>query len=215
MMTDHEVIQAADHIEEAVFLLVDMESMMGQNMHIYVPTEGLVLHNAEPILPAHVLMNYSHNMYEVFENFECSVNLGMYTWLKYKIEGKPEKTENTMLRSESNDRSIILSTNAGSDKVVQIKRAYKNGEFKMQQLGTPECEEYLFLRSLEEDDFTMNALMFQYEWRRRYGRNIVLRMGRDPVQTCSLILQTVKGAYDKFIEYSSNPENATSFGTIQ
>lgn len=213
-MTDHEVIQAADHIEEAVFMLVDMESMMGQKMKIYVPAPGLVLHNDEPINQAHVLMNYSQNMYEVFENCECSVNLGMYTWLKYKIEGKPEKTANTMLRSEANDRSIILSTNAGSDKVVQIKRAYKNGEFKMQELGTPECDEYLFLNSLEQDDFTMNVLMFQYEWRRRHGRNIVLRMGRDPVQTSSLILQTVKGAYDKFIEYSSNPENDTSFRTI-
>jgi len=214
MMTDREVIQAADYVEEAVFLLVEMEEMMGQKMKIYVPADGLILHNEEPVNQAHVLINYSNNMYEVFDNCECSVNLGMFTWLKYKIDGKAEKTANTMLRSESNKYSIILSTNAGSNDIVKLVRASMNVKYEMHKIGTPECDEYLFLRSLEEEDFEMNVLLFMYEWRRRYGRNIVLRIGRDPVQTCSLILQTVKDAYEKYIEYSRNPENDTSFRTI-
>lgn len=215
MMTDHEVIQAAEHIESAIDILVDMESMMGPKMKIYVPAPGLVVHDDEKISLSHVLINYSHNQHAILDNLESSVNLGMYTWLSYKQNGNERHTTNTMLQTSSNQNSIILSTNSGSEKSSKIVRTSFNNEFDMHKLGTPECDEYLFLNSLVYDDFTMNALMFQYEWRRRYGRNIILRIGRDPVQTCSLILQTVKGAYDKFIEYSSNPENATSFGTIQ
>lgn len=216
MMSDREVIQAADYIEEAVFLLVEMESMMEQNMKIYVPCSGLVIHNEEEDNQAQVLINYSRNSttYYVSDISDCSVNLGLFTWLKYKIDGKSEKKDNTMLRTQSNKYSMILSTNSASEKVVRMNRGNVNDEFKMQGAGTPECDEYLFLSSLEYDDFTMNALMFQYEWRRRYGRNIVLRIGRDPVQTCSLILQTVKDAYEKYVEYSRDPKNPKSFGTV-
>lgn len=210
MMLEHEVIEAADNIEAAIGILGEMQAIVGDNMKIYVPDKGLAVH-VEDAKNLHILFNYTYKMN--YADSECSVNLGMRTWLKYRNDNMSDKRDNTMMQPTPN--GIILSTNNDSDKVIRWTRLGQNGIFNMHEIGTPECDEYLFLRSLEEDDYTMNVLMFQYEWRRRHGMNIVLRLGSDPVHTCSLILQTVKDVYEKYIGYIGNPENDPSVRAIQ
>ena len=208
-MTDHEVVQAADHIEAALELLLDIESNVGRNHKIYGSVFDLKVHNGEDEDRSHVLFNYNMNTsFASEEQIYSSINVGLFTWLQFNNARRAKHTTNTMLRTPSNHGSILLSTNAGSDKVSKIKRTELNGVFEIQKLGTPECDEYLFLNSLEQDDFTMNALMFQYEWRRRYGMNIVVRLGANPVQTCSSIEKIAREVYAEFLKPSSNsPSN--------
>ena len=208
MMTDHEVIQAADHVEAALELLLDIEHNVGRNIKWYTPVYDLQVHNGEDENRSHVLFNYNVNTsFASDEHIYSSINVGLFTWLQFNNTRRSKHTSNTMLRTESNDCSILMSTNAGSDKVSKIIRTQLNQEFEIHKLGTPECDEYLFLKSLEQDDFTMNALMFQYEWRRRYGMNIVLRIGRDPLQTCSSIEKIAREAYAEYIKPSINPSS--------
>lgn len=200
MMSDREVIQAADSVEVALECLMELGSVSDMRTKIYGDVYNLQVHNGEDPDVSHVLLNNSDNSYGASYSGEFiynSVNVGLFTWLQYNINSRAKHTSNTMLRTHSNNCSIVMSTNAGSNDISKIKRTQLNEVFEMQKLGTPECSEYLFLRSLEQDDFTMNALMFQYEWRRRYGMNIVLRIGKDPVQTCSNIEQIARDAYEK------------------
>lgn len=206
MMSDQEVIQAADHIESALELLLDIEYNVGRNMKWYAAVYDLQVHNGEDEDRSHALFNYNVNTsFASDDHMYSSINVGLFTWLQINNTRRSKHTTNTMLRTPSNNGSILLSTNAGSEKVSKIIRTQMNKEFEMQKLGTPECDEYLFLNSLEQDDFTMNALMFQYEWRRRYGMNIVLRLGSNPVQTCSSIESIAREVYAEYLRPRSNP----------
>ena len=206
MMTDHEVVQAADHIEAALELLLDIESKVGRNIKWYAGVHDLRVHGSEDAEQSHALFNYNVNTsFASDEHIYSSINVGLFTWLQINNTRRSKHTTNTMLRTQSNHGSILLSTNAGSEKVSKILRTQMSKEFPMQKLGTPECDEFLFLNSLEQDDFTMNALMFQYEWRRRYGMNIVVRLGRDPVQTCASIEKIAREVYAEYLRPSSNP----------
>lgn len=199
-MSDHEVVQAADHISVALECLIELGNVSDARTKIYGSVYDLQVHNGEDPDVSHVLLNNSDNSYGSSYSGEFiynSVNVGLCTWLQYNINSRAKHTSNTLLRPDSNNCSILMSTNAGSNDISRIRRSQMNEVFEMQKLGTPECSEYLFLRSLEQDDFTMNALMFQYEWRRRYGMNIVLRIGVNPVQTCFSIEQIARDAYEK------------------
>lgn len=204
MMTNSEVQQAADSIEEVIEKMIELDEIVGYGGKLYVPSPELCIHvHDEEQIQSHVLNQYNSSTGGV--NLESSINYGLNTWFQYDEWFKPKHHTNTILKTRTNHRSVLLCTNTSSD-YANYGFSMMNHicEFELQKLGTPDADEYFFLKCMEYDDLVINALLFMSEWKSRSGANIVLRLGTNPVQICAALSRIAREAYDEYDRFTGN-----------
>lgn len=205
-MTDHEVIQAADSVEEAIQYMLMCEEKCHNGAGFSFQTIRPTFTEPTSILsamckreyPISARINLNHRSSPYGEYTTSDINADLSTWLKYRDDFSSNYAACTILRASngSGNLSIALSTNLNAKKIIPDAKMRQGFEpCSMYALGTDEAELSLFQQSLIYDDYVMNALIFQYEWRRRKGRNIELRLGVDPVQTCAELSRIARGVY--------------------
>lgn len=210
MLSNEEVVLAADAIERAYATMLEIDRIAGLDSTYNTSSNILNVHNThkgQHIAKVHdmdlVVRNQESGFYHK-DSKNSSVSVGMYAWFQYGDIISTRK-ENTILKTRTNNMSSLLRTRSNSNTISFEQPGSPSTVFEFHKLGTPECDEYLFQQCLVQEDLVMNALIFQYEWRRRRGADIQLRIGVDAVQTCLEIERVVQEAYEHFNRFRIDP----------
>lgn len=215
MLSNEEVVLAADAIERVYATMLEIDRIAGLDSTYNTSSNILNIHNTHKeqhiaklhdMDLVHIRSQDSGGMSSFYhkDSTNSSVSVGMYAWFQYGGIINTRK-ENTILKTRTNNKSSLLRTQSNSNTISFEVPGSPRTVFEFHKLGTPECDEYLFQQCLVQEDLVMNALIFQYEWRRRRGSDIQLRIGVDAVQTCLEIERVVQEAYEHFSRFRIDP----------